>query len=68
MNPNETIDFNSCSCSSCPRLEYGNLMSLYPDTESLKSAIVTAIWNDDRLLRDDIEDIAKELLRELKGL
>jgi hypothetical protein len=43
-------------------------MSIYPDTESLKSAIVTAIWNDDRLLRDDIEDIAKELLRELKGL
>jgi hypothetical protein len=34
----------------------------------LKSAIVTAIWNDDRLLREDIEFIAQELLKELKGL
>lgn len=60
-------DFNSCS-PSVPRLEYGKLMSLYPDTESLKKAIATAIWNDDRLLREDIEDIAKELLQELRGV
>jgi hypothetical protein len=64
--PEETIDFNSCSCGSCPRLEYGNLMSLYPDTQSLKKAIVTAIWNDDRLLRSDIADIAYDILSELK--
>jgi hypothetical protein len=62
------MDFNSCSVSSTPRFAYGNLMDIHTSTEALKSAIVTAIWNDDRLLRDDIEDIAKELLRELRGV
>jgi hypothetical protein len=62
------MDFNSCSVSSTPRFAYGGLMDIHTSTEALKSAIVTAIWNDDRLLREDIESIAQELLRELKGL
>ena len=43
-----------------------NLMNIFPDTESLKKEIVTAIWNDDRLLREDLQDIANDILRELK--
>lgn len=62
------MDFNSCSSTSIPRMEYHKLCEIHTSTEALKSAIVTAIWNDDRLLREDIEDIAKELLRELRGL
>lgn len=50
----------------CPRLEYINLMQIYPDVETLKEAVVTSIWNDDRLLREDIKDIANKLLDELK--
>jgi hypothetical protein len=62
-------DFNSCSPRiGIPRLEYLKLSEIYPSTEALKSAIVTVIWNDDRLLREDIEDIAKELLMELRGV
>jgi hypothetical protein len=64
----EYIDFNSCSVTHVPRLAYTVLAEIHPSTEALKSAIVTAIWNDDRLLRDDIEDIAKSLLMELRGL
>jgi hypothetical protein len=48
-----------------PRLEYINLTEIYPDTTTLKRAIVTAIWNDDRLLREDIRDIAHDILNEL---
>jgi len=62
------MDFNSCSSMGVPRLAYKNLSEVHENTEVLKSAIITAIWNDDRLLRGDIEDIAKELLKELKGL
>jgi hypothetical protein len=61
-------DFNSCSSIGVPRLQYIHLSEVHASTEALKSAIVTAIWNDDRLLREDIESIAKELLKELKGL
>jgi len=61
-------DFNSCSPSLYSHVDYGKLMLIYPDTESLKKAIVTSIWNDDRLLREDIENIAKELLLELRGV
>jgi hypothetical protein len=63
----EYIDFNSCSVTHVPRLAYICLSEIHPSTEALKSAIVTAIWNDDRLLREDIESIAQELLKELKG-
>lgn len=48
------------------RWEYINLTEIYPDTETLKKAIVTAIWNDDRLLREDIQDIANDILNEIK--
>lgn len=65
------MDFNSCSPSSTslgtPRLEYQKLCENYVSTEALKLAIVTAIWNDDRLLREDIKSIAQELLRELRS-
>jgi len=68
----EHRDFCSCSPSptslGVPRLEYLRLVEVYPDSEALKCAIVNAIWNDDRLYRNDIEDIAHGLLRELKGL
>jgi hypothetical protein len=49
-----------------PRLEYMNLTQIYHDTEELKEAISRTIWNDDRLLREDIKDIAINLLDELK--
>jgi len=66
------MDFNSCSPSptslGVPRLEYQKLCENHTSTEALKLAIVTAIWNDDRLYRNDIEDIAKELLKELRGV
>lgn len=62
------MDLNSCSTGRFPRLEYQKLCEVHNSTEALKLAIVTAIWNDDRLLREDIEDIAKELLKELRGL
>lgn len=62
------MDFNSCSAIGIPRFEYQKLCEVHTSTEALKSAIVTAIWNDDRLLREDIEDIAKTLLMELRGL
>jgi hypothetical protein len=52
--------------NDCPRFEYLNLTQIYPDTETLKDSIATAIWNDDRLLREDIKDIAVKLLDELK--
>lgn len=52
--------------SRCPRLDYMELVELYSDIESLRQAIVTTIWNDDRLLREDIKCIANELLNELK--
>lgn len=52
---------NECSC-----LDYIELMQIFPDTDSLKEMIVTTIWNDDRLLREDIKDIAVKLLDELK--
>jgi hypothetical protein len=42
------------------------LMQIFPDTEQLKNTIVTTIWNDDRLLREDLKDIAVMLLDELK--
>jgi len=61
------IDFNSCSSMGVSRLEYKNLSEVHASTDILKKAIVTAIWNDDRLLREDIEFIAQELLRELRG-
>ena len=48
------------------RLEYTNLMNPYIELADLKQHIVTAIWNDERLLRQDIEDIANDLLYELK--
>jgi hypothetical protein len=51
---------------TCPRLEYMELMQIFPDTEQLKNTIVTTIWNDDRLLREDLKDIAVMLLDELK--
>jgi len=50
----------------CPRLEYMNLTQVYYDTEELKEAIARTIWNDDRLLREDIKDVAIKLLDELK--
>ena len=52
--------------SDCPRMEYEKLMSIFCDTETLKKSIVCTIWNDDRLLRKDIKDIAIMLLDELK--
>lgn len=51
--------------NECPRLDYMELMQVFPDTDSLKETIVTTIWNDDRLLREDIKDIAVKLLDEL---
>jgi len=48
------------------RLQYANLMNPYTDIDTLKKDVVSAIWNDERFLRPDIEDIAYELLRELR--
>lgn len=48
------------------RLEYMNLINPYCDTDKLKKDIAKAIWNDERLLRQDIKDIANDLLRELE--
>jgi hypothetical protein len=57
------IEFES---TDCPRLNYELLVKIFPDTGTLKNTIVTTIWNDDRLLRKDIKDIAIMLLDELK--
>jgi hypothetical protein len=48
------------------RLEYMKLMNPYLDIDELKRDLISAIWNDERFLRQDIEDVAHELLRELK--
>lgn len=48
------------------RLEYMNLVNPYYNTDKLKKDIAKAIWNDERLLRQDIADIANDLLTELK--